>query len=167
MNDYIFRRGALSIFVLLLFPAVVSANMGLPVGTYSVQWTVFLFIPIVLIEGWVLRDDLKVSYGRALGTTVPANILSTLAGIVVPLITIPLVIAEGLISTVATLVLFVPLFFLSRAIESAYSRWSLGRNDEALHKAVHRANLMSYALLTIFVVTRFLKSWYVHGRVIW
>jgi len=65
-------------------------------------------------------------------------------------------------------VLFVPLFYLSRAIEAGYSNWSLSRVEGAeITRSVHRANLVSYAMLSIFVVTRFLKSWYVEGKIIW
>ena len=75
---------------------------------------------------------------------------------------------EGAIADALTLVLFVPLFYLSRAIEFAYSRWSLDSIDRSnVKRSVHRANLLSYWMLSIFVVTRFVKSWYVNGHIIW
>ena len=77
---------------------------------------------------------------------------------------------EGAVADALTLVLFVPLFYLSRTIEFAYSRWSLNRvlqvEPSAIRRSVHRANLVSYTMLAIFVVTRFLKSWYVNGYIV-
>src|SRR5262249_39159096 len=123
---------------------------------------------VILAEGWVLRSDLKISYRRALGTTTPSNILSTLAGVAAPLLTLPFMVVEGALADALTLVLFVPLFYLSRAIETAYSRWSLDSVEEAdVRRSVSRANLVSYSMLSIFIVARFLKSWYVHGQIIW
>jgi len=75
---------------------------------------------------------------------------------------------EGAVSGALTLVLFVPLFYLSRAIEFWYTRWDLSGLDRLnVKRSVHRANLVSYAMLSIFVVTRFFKSWYVNGQIIW
>ena len=158
----------LALLPLLLTPAVCTANAGIPVGTYSFIWSVLLFVPIVLVEGWILRSDLRLSYGRALGTTMPSNILSTLAGAVVPLLTVPFATTESAASSAITLALFVPLFYLSRAIETAYSGWSLNSIEKtAIRRAVNRANLVTYAMLAIFVVVRFLKSWMVHGYIFW
>ncbi len=90
------------------------------------------------------------------------------AGFVAVLITFPLMATEGAVSDVLTLVLFVPLFYLSRAIEFSYSQWSLKQAEQlALRQAVHRANLVSYAMLWIFVISRFFKSWYVNGHIVW
>lgn len=159
----------LRFFVSLLFvPAVCWANVGIPLGTYSFAWTVLFLVPIVFAEGWVLRSDLGLSYRRALGTATPSNILSTLAGVAAPVLTAPLMAAPGAVSDAWTLVLFVPLFYLSRTIEFAYSRWSLNGLDQSnLKRAVHRANLLSYAMLSIFVVARFFKAWYVNGQIVW
>lgn len=135
--------------------------------TYSFMWTVVLFIPIVLCEAWVLHHDLKLGYGRAVGTTVPSNILSTLAGVVVPVLTVSFTTTEGAVSSAITLLLFIPLFYVSRTIEVFYSRWSLGRVDPAgIRRSVHRANMVSYTMLSIFVVARFFKSWYVNGYIV-
>jgi hypothetical protein len=143
--------------------------MGIPVGAFSLAWSVLLLVPVIFAEGWVLHSDLKISYGRALGTATPANILSTLLGGVLAIfVTIPLMAPDTAASAVVQLVLFIPLFYLSRAIESRYSRWSLNRLDPAeVRRSVHRANLVSYAMLVIFVITRFLKSWYVNGYILW
>ena len=149
-------------------PGACWANAGIPLGTYSFMWSVLFLVPVILAEGWVLRGDLNVTYLRALGTTTPSNILSTLAGIVAPVLTMPLSAPEGAVVGALTLVLFVPLFYLSRAIEYAYSRWSLDRIDASnVRRSVHRANLVSYAMLCIFVVARFFKSWYVNGYIVW
>lgn len=153
---------------LLCVPAACWANAGIPLGTYSFMWSVLLLVPVVFSEGWVIKSDLKLSYLRALGTTTPSNILSTLAGILAPVLTAPLMAAPGTITDALTLVLFIPLFYLSRAIESAYSRWSLSSIDPAqVRHSVHRANLVSYWMLSVFIVARFLKSWYVNGEIIW
>jgi hypothetical protein len=153
--------------VLLLVPAVCGADAGIPVGTYSFMWSVLFLVPVVLAEAWVLRGDLKLSYLRALGTTGPSNILSTLAGFVVALATFPLMAAEGAVTDALTLLLFVPLFYLSRSIEFAYSKRSLDTVDPSdLERSIHRANLVSYFMLSVFVISRFLKSWYVNGTII-
>src|SRR5688500_16873215 len=155
------------LYLFLALPAVAEANTGIPIGTYSFMWSVLLFIPIVFCEAWILHDDLTLSYARALGTTVPSNILSTLAGVAVPVLTASYTTTEGAVSSAITLLLFVPLFYVSRMIETFYSRWSLSRVDTGrLRRSVHRANLVSYAMLSIFVVARFFKSWYVNGYVV-
>jgi len=141
------------------------------VGTFSLLWSILLLVPVIFVEGWVLRSDLKISRWHALGTTTVANILSTLAGGVIAIVlTLPLMAPEGAVADALTLVLFVPLFYLSRTIEFAYSRWSLNRvlqvEPSAIRRSVHRANLVSYTMLAIFVVTRFLKSWYVNGYIV-
>ena len=166
------RRFAVPVFVLV--PVLCQANAGIPVGTFSFLWTVLLLIPVILAETWVLRLDLKVSYWRALASSTVANILSTLAGGVIAIgLTLPLMAPEGAVTDALTLVLFVPLFYLSRAIESAYSRWSLNLNrvdriePSNIKHSVHRANLVSYTMLVMFVATRFLKSWYVNGEIVW
>ena len=151
------------------FPATAWANAGIPLGMYSFAWSVLFLIPVVLAEAWVLRSDLGLSYLRAVATTGPSNVLSTIAGSAAAVVgTFPLMATEGAFSDVLTLVLFVPLFYLSRRIEFSYSRWSLKRVDEAaLRKSVHRANLVTYAMLVIFVVARFFKSWYAKGYIVW
>jgi hypothetical protein len=160
------RHPLLFVFLICL-PVVCEANMGIPAGTYSFVWSVVLFVPIVLCEAWVLRHDLKLSYGRAVGTTFPSNILSTLAGLAVPVLTIPFTTTEGVFADAITLLLFIPLFYISRTIEVFYTRWSLSRVEKAdIRHSVHRANMVSYAMLGIFVVTRFFKSWYVNGYIV-
>ena len=153
---------------LSLVPAACWANAGIPLGTYSFMWSVLFLVPVVLAEGWVLSCDLRLSYLRALGTTTPSNILSTLAGILAPVLTLPLMATPGAITDALTLLLFVPLFYVSRAIEFSYSRWSLNSFDPSnVRRSIHRANLVSYSMLSIFVVARFFKSWYVNAQIIW
>ena len=159
------------LLLLILAPIACWANAGIPVGTFSFIWSILLLVPVVFVEGWVLHSDLKISRWHALGTTTVANILSTLAGGVIAIaITLPLMTDHGAVADVLTLVLFVPLFYLSRAIEFAYSRWSLKRalqiEPSSIKRSVHRANVLSYTMLAIFVVTRFLKSWYVNGYIV-
>ena len=150
-------------------PTICWANAGIPLGMYNFAWSVLFLIPVVLAEAWVLRSDLGLSYLRAVATTGPSNVLSTVAGSAVAIVvTVPLMATAGAWSDVLTLVLFVPLFYLSRRIEFSYSRWSLKRVEEAaLRKSVHRANLVTYAMLVIFVVARFFKSWYANGYIVW
>ena len=153
---------------LMLLPAIAAANAGIPIGAYSLAWSVLLFMPIVVVEAWVLRGDLRLAYRRALATAFAANLLSTLAGIVVPVLTTPFGSTEGAVSSAVTLLLFVPLFHLSRTIEAAYTRWRLAGVDRAeIARSVNRVNLVSYAMLSVFVVTRFFKSWYVNGQIFW
>ena len=137
-----------------MLPAICWANSGIPLGMYSFAWGVLFLIPVVLVEAWVLRSDLGLSYLRAVATTGPSNVLSTIAGSAVAIVvTVPLMATAGAFADALTLVLFVPLFYLSRRIEFSYSRWSLKQVEQAaLRKSVHRANLVTYAMLVIFVV---------------
>ncbi len=160
---------AQSVLVLALaVPAICWANMGIPLGTYSFMWSVLFLVPVVFAEGWVIASDLKLSYWRSIGTTGPSNLLSTLAGAVFVALTFPLMAPEGAVADALTIGLFVPMFYLSRKIEFAYSLWSLKRADHsALRRSIHRANLVSYTMLVIFVAARFFKSWYVNGHIVW
>jgi len=167
------RRRTRAYHLLFVFaPLTCWANAGIPVGTFSFMWSVFLLVPVVFAEGWVLRSDLHVSRWQAAWTSTIANILSTLAGGVIAIaITLPLMAPQGAVADALTLVLFVPLFYLSCAIEYRYSRWSLRKRHLELQpsdikRSVRRANLVSYTMLGVFVVTRFLKSWYVNGYVV-
>lgn len=66
---------------LLALPSIALANAGLPM--LAVVWPLSLpaFIPIVVLESWILRRTLNISWRIALTQMVKANVLSTLIGI--------------------------------------------------------------------------------------
>ena len=59
------------------------ANAGVPLFTTNVFWQIVLFIPIVLIELFAHRIILKTNLLKSLKISFIANLLSTLAGVII------------------------------------------------------------------------------------
>jgi hypothetical protein len=66
---------------LLIVPAMVQANAGLPMIILIMPALGFSLIPIILIEAFYLRRRLSLSTASALKTTTLANLVSTLVGV--------------------------------------------------------------------------------------
>lgn len=67
--------------VVLVLPSAAYANAGVPVIGTTAGFMIMLLIPIILIEAAILRKYLDIGYKKALGPSVRANLLSTIAGL--------------------------------------------------------------------------------------
>lgn len=86
----------LLILVLLAFPTVALANVGLPMLAIVLPLSVPAFIPVVAIESWVVRRALNVSWRVAVTQMMKGNFFSTLIGI--PLAWVASVVIEFLLA---------------------------------------------------------------------
>lgn len=68
-------------FLILLIPSLAHADVGLPMIVFMYPFMCIALIPIILIEVWVLRKSLNVSFKNAFWSTSIANLVSTLIGI--------------------------------------------------------------------------------------
>lgn len=134
-----------------------------------------LLLPIVAVEARELKGALPLKTGRAAAVSGVANVLSTLlctsavfgAGWVLGFLD---VIAEPQAGEgdIAVLVALVPCYFLSVWAETAVGTAMLKTvSGDRVRAAFFRANQLSYAMLAIVPVARFVKSALVNGRVIW
>ena len=134
-----------------------------------------LLLPIVLVEARELKGALSLTFGRAAAISGVANILSTLlctiavfgAGWVLGFLD---VLAEPHAGEgdIAALIAVVPCFFLSVWAETSVGSALLKPiSGDAVRLAFLRANQLSYAMLAIVPVVRFIKSAIVNGRIIW
>ena len=134
-----------------------------------------LLIPVIAIEAWELRKHLGVSRGRVAAVSSLANLASTLlgtlavfgAGWLLGLLDIVAIPGAGE-GDVAVLIALVPCFFLAVWIETLIASAMLTPISRAdIHAAMLQANLMTYSVLAIVPVARFVKSAFVNGRFIW
>ena len=72
--------------VVLLISNVASANVGLPIAIMLWPISILLFIPIVYVEAYVLQERLLVKFDKALSLAFWANLVSSLAGVVLYLL---------------------------------------------------------------------------------
>ena len=143
------------------------ANVGVPLLSYPVMWTIMLLIPIIGAESYVLWKRLRSPVLRTCLVMTGANMLSTLAGIVIVIATffVPVMAPNGTITDLATLLLLVPFFWLSVGIEAPFAAATLKRFDsDVVRKSVREANLYSYFLLAVFLVARIIKNWIIFGK---
>ena len=134
-----------------------SANVGIPVLAWSFQLSVIFLIPVIALEAFVVHRAIPLSLLRSFGLMLIANVLSTLAGavLIIASVFIPIMATRGMFADIVTLLALVPLFFVSRWIESRYAVWRVkDRQAEQVRVGVHRANLASYACLAVVVVVR-------------
>ena len=156
------------------------ANTGVPMLMIYAPVFVLAFVPIVLIESFVIARIVKKPFARALGMVTLANFASTLVG--VPLSWIALVIVEATIGSAgvnvggvgglvlqapwlgpdernlhwmipaAGLTLAVPFFLVSAWSESLVIRaaWTEAKTEPLLRKSVWAANAISYTLLCVW-----------------
>jgi hypothetical protein len=153
-------------------PFVFSANSLM---TYALLLTVLGLIPVVLIEGFVLRRRLRLRTGRAFATAAVANVVSTAIGLV-PQYLYPELLPEHPVDNLYYLPLLAAftlllLFGVSLVSETAVTRWMLGtkakvpqgevgsrqvfsRPPVSVLRGVFDANLASYVFLaTVLGVT--------------
>lgn len=143
------------------------ANTGVPLLSFPVAWTMLLLIPIIGAETYVLRKRLRSPILRTSLVVTGANVLSTLAGIAIVVVTafLPLMALENTITDLITLVLLVPFFWLSVKIEAPFAAATLkGFDGAAVRKTVREANLYSYFMLAVFLVTRIVKNAIIYGK---
>jgi hypothetical protein len=145
-----------------LLPGAAMANTGVPVLAGTVIGMIVALIPVVAVEALVLRDQLRMGALRALGITIVANIVSTLAGVIVAAIEVflaPHFVIMVDSPNLLTLIALVPLFVLSVIIERPVVRKMSKQADGALVKrAVLLANVASYVLIAAFVIARMVKA---------
>ncbi|MSP96383.1 MAG: hypothetical protein EXR29_03975 [Betaproteobacteria bacterium] len=134
-----------------------------------------LLIPIIAIEAWELRRHLTVNAGRAAAVSALANLASTLLATAVVLAIGWLL---GLLDVVAipgagegdvsVLIALLPCYFLSVWCETLVAAPLLkGISRADIRAAFFQVNLLSYSVLAIVPVARFVKSAFVNGRIIW
>lgn len=143
------------------------ANTGVPLLAYPVGWTMLLLIPIIGAETYALRKRLHSPILRTALVMTGANLLSTLAGIVIVVVTafLPLMAMENTVTDLITLVLLAPLFWLSVKIEAPFAAATLKNFDgAAVRKMVREANLYSYFMLAVFLVTKIIKNAIIYGK---
>ena len=134
-----------------------------------------LLLPIIGVEACELKRGLKVSTGRAAAVSGLANIVSTVLGTVAVLGTGWVlgyldVIAQPQAGEgdIAVLIALVPCFFLSVWAETLVGSPLLKQfSREQLRTAFFRANQLSYAMIAIVPIARFVKSGLVNGHIIW
>lgn len=71
----------LIVIFLLIFPNFAFANVGLPMLVIIWPLSISAFIPIVIIESWVICRELGISWKMAIIQMSKANLFSTLIGI--------------------------------------------------------------------------------------
>ncbi|NEO86030.1 MAG: hypothetical protein F6J87_17500 [Spirulina sp. SIO3F2] len=133
-------------------------NAGVPFFTSNVGYSIFLLVPIVLIEAYGIWKLLNIHWGRSLLITIYANGVSTAVGAVV------FVLLGGLISTVLGaglvnpihiilyliefLLTLIPMFYLSVWLEGWLVRPFLRHLAKPkVRQAIFTIHLYSYGLL--------------------
>ena len=99
------RRQLCQLIALLLWPAAVYANAGLPM--LMVVWPplILALVPVVLLESWVVCRTTSVPWRSSLWSMSKANLISTLVGVPltwVLLAGVEIIVAETFIRTGAT-----------------------------------------------------------------
>jgi Pilin (bacterial filament) len=128
------------------------ANTGIGLLVLAVPVTVVGLVPAIFIEAPILARLLRVRGGRALWLSCVANVLSTIVGFVVALVTsfVPLMYGEFMRETV--LISMVPMFFLTWWIENLSVKRMLPAGSERRSmRATGVANVVSYVVLAVGV----------------
>jgi len=111
-------------FTLLVFtPTPLLANAALPFVFFAAPFMVLWLIPIILIEGYILRRRLSLGTGRAIGVAAVANLASTFVGILLPSIGLsnwghPSAHSSGTELYLPFFFLLLPLFVISVLVEA-------------------------------------------------
>lgn len=74
------RMGA-TLSVLLIVPSAAHANMGLPMVAVFLPPMWLALVPIILAEAFVVARSTATPFGRTLGGTAVANVVSTILGV--------------------------------------------------------------------------------------
>lgn len=156
---------------LVLLPGLVFANTGIPILARTVTGIVLWFVPIVIVEILILKKQIGTSAKNVAWPVTVANIVSTLMGIgleiLVIVVDVPLLsdhVPFGTITYLLSLVLFIPLFFLSVAIELPVVRKMTNSVDgPSLKRAIILANAGSYLMMSAYLIARMIKHAVVSG----
>jgi len=141
------------LLALVSLPQIAFADMILPIAVLAVPGMLILFIPITLLEGYVLKARLAVAYRRALWVSAVANLASTLVGL--PFANVALAgfsprhafVGDSSVFTSLSIML-VPFFLGSLLVEYFVVRWMLRNADRrAILIAVLIGNALSYLLV--------------------
>jgi len=121
--------------------SVILANAGLGPGFLLGTAYLLLFIPVVTLEGIAIRTLLGVPLSRSLRLSFIANLLSTIAGLV--LVQFPIENGPSLLSLCFVITIIIEDLYLRTAIEGADRGKRL--------RTVLIMNLLSYGLLVPFL----------------
>ncbi len=157
--------------VLVLLPGHALANVGVSILFLTVGGTVLALIPIVIVETLVVRNQITISRIDAAWSVTVANIISTLAGVGLAFLILAadVPILSGIVygemaSNLWSLVIFVPMFFLSVAIELPVVRkMNKSVDRQALKRAIIFANAGSYLMMSAFLIARIIKREVLYG----
>lgn len=149
------------------------ANAGVPLFTQSLFYQGLLLIPIMVIEAYVHRRWLGISFWQAAKVSFGANLISTFVGGL--LIALPLGIWLGQIWLGTTapiragafpllplefILTLIPLFFLSVFLEFWVGRFRLkGLGKGRLLGSVWAANGLSYLMLLTLALTQLVRGY--------
>ena len=132
---------------------------------------VVALIPIVILETIILGKLLELPPRSMILSVAAANVTSTIAGILfvvleasVPFPFLPILLVAGTEGYIVKLLLLLPFFALSVAIERPVLGWvKKGLDRDRLTRAVILANVGSYLLMAAFLIGRILKHGIVEG----
>lgn len=158
----------LTLGIFLTLSSVAYANGGLPftVLVYPTLW--LLFIPIVLIEFLIHKHVLKLSAKRAFSLTLKANIFSTLWGIPITLLILPiditfmvLAISSGSDSSysapVAVLAMYIIFFFFTIWYERRYFLKHLSDiTPDLITRSIIIGHIASYGVMIGSIISFFI-----------
>jgi hypothetical protein len=152
------------------------ANAGIPLFAQSVVYQIMLLIPIILIEACVYRKLLKTSIAKSVWVSLVTNVVSTLGGGLLIIVTGVFIGTRFFGSSVPVqpgyfpflpleiIVTLIPMFLFSVVLESFIGFFSLRKID---HKKVKQsfliANGFTYLMLEILAITQLIKG-YIEGR---
>ena len=147
------------------------ANTGIPILFQTFTALVVALIPIVIVETLVVRNQITISRIDAAWSVTVANITSTLAGVglafFILVADVPILsdnVYGETASNLWSLVIFVPMFFLSVAIELPVVRkMNKSLDRDSLKRAIIYANAGSYLLMSAFLVARVIKREILYG----
>jgi hypothetical protein len=170
--------------VVLAWPSVAFADMVLPTVAVAMPGMILILIPVVVIEGIVLKRWLDLELRSALVVALQANLASTLAGLPIAwLVTaliqagvasiLPKSVASGLgalmsftwigntdsgflPTSLALLMMLAPFFLGSWFVEYLSARQLLqGVDRSRINRAVLVGNAMSYLLIAVVLIVMY------------
>jgi len=161
------------VFPFCIWPHCAQANVGVPLFVNLALYWWLLLVPIIGIEAYLVKSRFGVSLKRAAGIAGLANVASTILGTALVLAAgllfavAGLSVLQGAQSDVTVLIALVPCFYLSVWFESLVASPFLKNfSRKAIWDVFFLANQVTYAMLGIVVLTRFIKSWVVNGYVV-
>lgn len=152
-------RKIIAAAILLLTPGVACADVGLPMLAlaWPLQW--LAFVPIVLLECELIRRRLKLPFTQMLWPTCKANLFSTIVGIPIAwIVMLPFGVAwvwgdNDWHTYFSFVILTIPFCLISIYLEEKVIRKSFPHlMRESVHPAMIRANVWSYAALSVLAL---------------